>query len=94
MPKMTEKAKATEPVSVVIYLGPPIMGVATPGTIYKNGLTTQLQEAVKEFPALKMLLVEIGSVAAARKDLKKEETAISVCYREAEAYAKRRGAKG
>lgn len=94
MPKVTEKTRGTEQTKAVIYLGPPIMGVATTGTIYKNGLTTQLQEAVKEFPALKMLLVEIGSVAAARKDLKKEETAISVCYREAEAYAKRRGVKG
>lgn len=28
----------------VIYLGPPISGVAMPGTVYRNGLTPQMQK--------------------------------------------------
>ena len=78
----------------VIYIGPSIVGVATKGTVYKNGLTPQMDRAVKELPALNTLLVEIGKITQARKDLKNKESAVSICYVKAEEYARKKGAKG
>ena len=78
----------------VIYVGPSIVGVATKGTVYKNGLTPQISKAVEELPALKTLLVEIGKITQARKDLKNKESAVSICYAKAEEYAQKKGAKG
>ena len=42
----------------VIYLGPAIPGTVSAGIVFKNGLTAQMEKAVKEEPALKMLLVK------------------------------------
>ena len=78
----------------VIYIGPSIVGVATKGTVYKNGLTPQMDRAVKELPALNTLLVEIGKITQARKDLKNKDSAVSICYVKAEEYARKKGAKG
>ena len=38
------------------------------------------------------MLVEIGAVCEARKELRKETSGLSICYRKAEEYAKKRGA--
>lgn len=78
----------------VIYLGPPIMGVVMPGTVFRNGLTPQLQEAVKELPALNRLLVAMGNVQRARKDLRDPQSAVSICYQRAIEHAKKKGAEG
>ena len=78
----------------VIYLGPPIMGVAMPGTVYKNGLTPQLQKAVKEAPVLNRLLVATGNAQKVRKDLKDPQSAVSICYQGVLEYAKKKGAEG
>lgn len=78
----------------VIYLGPPIMGVVMPGTVFKNGLTPQLQEVVKELPALSRLLVAMGNVQRARKDLRDPQSAVSICYQSVLDYVKKKGAKG
>lgn len=86
-----ETPKTKEP---VIYIGPSIVGVATKGTVYKNGLTPQMGKAVEELPALNTLLVEIGKITQARKDLKNKESAVSICYAKAEEYARKKGAKG
>ena len=53
-----------------MYLGPSITGVAATGTVYNNGLTSQMQAATKEMPALNTLLVEIGGIVQARHDLR------------------------
>lgn len=78
----------------VIYIGPSIVGVVTKGTVYKNGLTPQMNKAVEELPAMKTLLVEIGKITQARKDLKNKVSAVSICYAKAEEYARQKGAKG
>lgn len=78
----------------VIYIGPSIVGVVTKGTVYKNGLTPQMSKAVEELPALNTLLVEIGKIAQARKDLRNKASAVSICYAKAEEYARKKGAKG
>ena len=78
----------------VIYIGPSIIGVATTGTVYNNGLTPQLEKAAKEVPSLNTLLVEVGKITQARKELKNKESAIRICYEKAEKYAQEKGAKG
>ena len=78
----------------VIYLGPPIAGVAMPGTVYKNGLTPQLKAAVDEVPALKRLLVETKNAQEVRKNLKDPQSAAGICYQKVLDYAKQKGAKG
>lgn len=81
--------------AAVIYLGPAIAGVAVPGTVYRNGLTPKLEEAVKECPTLKRLLVETGNAQKTRKDLAKNpQSAASICYQNVLEYAKKKGAKG
>lgn len=78
----------------VIYMGPAIAGIAVPGTVYKNGLTPQLEAAVKELPALKRLLVETGKAQQTRKDLRNPQSAASICYQSALEYAKKKGVEG
>ena len=78
----------------VIYLGPEIPGVISTGTVLNNGLTPQTEKAVKEFPALKMLLVPVGNAVKAKKELKNEVSALSACYKKAAEYAAQKGAKG
>lgn len=98
-----EAAKPEEAVSgqqeentpaAVIYLGPPIAGIAMPGTVYKNGLTSQLKAAVKEVPALNRLLVATKNAQQVRKDLKDPQSAAGICYQSVLDYAKQKGAKG
>lgn len=78
----------------VIYLGPEIPGVISTGTVLNNGLTPQLEKAVKELPALKMLLVPVGNAVKVKKELKNEVSATAVCYKKAAEYAAQKGAKG
>ena len=78
----------------VIYMGPAIAGVAVPGTVYKKGLTPQLEAVVEEFPALRRLLVETGKAQQTRKDLRDPQSAASICYQSALEYAKKKGAMG
>ena len=98
-----EAAKPEEAVSgqqasnapvAVIYLGPPIAGVAMPGTVYKNGLTPQLKAAVEEAPALNRLLVATKNAQQVRKDLKDPQSAAGICYQSVLDYVKQKGAKG
>ena len=51
----------------------------------------RLQGSLHTGLCLKML-VEIGAVCEARKELQKETSGLSICYRKAEEYAKKRGA--
>lgn len=89
---MPEKKGATKQVAgkTVMYLGPSITGVAATGTVYNNGLTSQMQAATKEMPALNTLLVEIGGIVQARHDLRDKNSGISICYRKVEEYAEGR----
>lgn len=86
------KKETVKPPVVKVYLGPIIPGVAVTGTVYSNGLPPQLAVAVEEVPAIDSLLVEPAQVAMARKALKTETSAISICYAKAVEYSKR-GAK-
>lgn len=77
----------------VIYLGPAIAGVVMPGTVYRNGVTPQLEKSIRECPALEKLLVETGKAQQTRKELQNPQSAASICYKKVVDYAKK-GAKG
>ncbi len=78
----------------VIYLGPAIPGTVSTGIVFKNGLTSQMEKAVKEEPALKMLLIELDRVCSAKRALKDSGSPLSICYQKAEEYVRTKGAKG
>ena len=80
--------------TAVIYLGPAIAGVVVPGTVYNNGLTPQMEAAVKEAPVLKSLLVEVKDAGRMRKEIRDPQSAAGICYQKALDYAKQKGAKG
>lgn len=98
----TKKQKETETAArktegsrvTVIYLGPAIPGVAVPGTVYNNGLPSQLEKAVKECPTLKKLLVDVRNAGQVRKEIKIPQSAASIWYQKASEYAEKKGAKG
>ncbi len=64
----------------LIYLGPPISGAAMPGTVYRNGLTPQLQRMKEELPVLGRLIVEVERVSQVRRELQDPQSAASICY--------------
>lgn len=93
MPEKKKVAPVQQGKVPVIYLGPEIPGTVSRGTVFNNGLTAKLEEAAKELPALKMLLVPVKEAVTARKNLKNTASAISVCYKKAAEYAAQKGAK-
>ena len=78
----------------VIYLGPPIAGLAVPGTVYQNGGPHRLSKAAEKEPALKRLLVATGDAQRVRKELRDPQSAAGICYQRAAEYMKKEGAKG
>lgn len=66
--------------TAVIYLGPPISGVAMPGTVCRNGLTPQLQKMKEDIPVLGRLLVAVRNAAQTRRELQDPQSAASICY--------------
>ncbi len=87
--KQPEKRNAA-----VIYLGPAIAGVAVPGTVYNNGLTTQMAAVVKEAPAIKKLLVEVQHTGQVRKEIRDPNSAAGICYQQVLDYVRKRGVRG
>ncbi len=87
-PKEESAKKQTEQKEkAVIWLGPAIAGVALTGTVYKNGLTPQLQKLETELPAVKKLLVETKDAARVRKALNDPQSAERLCYEKILSYA-------
>ncbi len=93
--KKVEKQKTDQgrKQGTVLYIGPAIIGVVVPGTVYNNGLPKPLEEAVKELPSLRRLLIDPKDAGKTRKELNDPQSAISVCYKNASEYAGRRGTK-
>ncbi len=75
--------------AAVIYLGPPASGVAMPGTVYRNGLTPQIQKLKEELPVLGRLLVEVGRVSHVRRELQDPQSAASICYQKVAEHIKK-----
>ncbi len=91
--KRGKDVQAQQKRETVVYMGPEIPGTVSTGAVFCNGLPERLGEAVGEMPPLKMLLVPVGKIANAKKELKMEGSAIRVCYEKAAMYAARKGGK-
>lgn len=54
----------------LVYIGPFLKEVVSPGTCFKKGiLPARLEEACKKEPAIRELLIPVSKVAQARKNL-------------------------
>lgn len=78
--KKTTGAAAKELQEPVIYLGPYLRRIATPGTVLVNGLTPALEKAKKENSAIGELLVPLSKAAAARKQIKVKGSSMNLIY--------------
>ena len=77
----SKKTSAAKKQSNLVYLGPTITGVVRHSTIFKNGVLPQkLSECVTEFPLMKKLLVPVSDIAAATKELNKEQSVLGTIY--------------
>ncbi len=90
---VVERQTETKPPETLIYLGPPISGVAMPGTVCRNGLPPQMQKMQKEIPAFGRLLVAVENAAQIRRKLQDPQSAVSICYQKVVDYLKK-GEKG
>ena len=90
---MSEKKKVQqqEEKKTVVYLGPEIPSVVAVGTVFKNGLTKELEEKIKELPAINMLLVPVKDVVKVKRELTKETSAARICYQKVAEYAAKKG---
>lgn len=68
---------------IQVYIGPSFKGAAR-GTIYNNGPSTALVEAVKRKSVIGELLVPIEKLAAANRELASSDSALCRIYRSAE----------
>ena len=64
----------------VMYIGPSIKNIATTGTLYNNGLPEPMLREMEKQPAIKNLIVPVGELAAAQKELATAGSALAVIY--------------
>lgn len=74
---------------LVIYIGPTIPGAVAQNTVFNNGITAALAEEAEKLPAIKSLIVPVEKLAAAQKEIKINNSALTVCYRMVEDYIKK-----
>lgn len=86
--KKREKQVASQKEEPVIFLGPYIKGLVTPGTVFNNGLPPALEEAKKKIPAIGEVLIPISRAADARKQLEQKGSAINAFYKQIENFGK------
>ena len=70
-----------------IYVGPSFKGV-TKGTVFKNGLIPELQNAIAKMPAIGELVIPVNDIVKANKELANPESALSRFYESAKSYGK------
>ena len=77
-------SKKNEKSGNVMYVGPTIKGRIRKSTVFKNGvLTPKAQQTLDEFPAMRILFVDIDDLAAAYNELA-TDSALKSVYQQAE----------
>lgn len=66
------KPKQSEQI-VVMYVGPSVPGVMEKGKIFNNGLTSRVEKAIEECPAIKELIVPTDKIGVALNDISKKD---------------------
>lgn len=65
----------------VVYLGPTISGVIKHSTVFLDGiLPEKVQECVSNFPMMRRLFVSTGEMAAAVREISKQQSALGAIY--------------
>ena len=85
--KKTAKAKQSASNKPKIYVGPSFKGVVS-GTVFTNGLTPSLSDAIKAVPAIAELVIPVCNLSEANKKLADPDSALSRIHRKASAYKK------
>lgn len=70
-----------------IYIGPSIKGVST-GTVFKGDLSPMLNEAIKDLPAIKELVIPVSEIVTSNKLLADPNSALSRFFDIAKKYKK------
>ena len=82
----TPTKKATK--EVVIYVGPEIAEVVAANTIFNNGISNELENAIEKVPAIKKLIIPIKELSVARIQINTKDSALAICYKKVCEYAK------
>ena len=68
-----------------IYIGPSLKGIAR-GTVFQNGLTPELKERIQKTPAIAELVVPVGRLRDANRELADSDSALSRFFQIVEKY--------
>lgn len=85
---VTASAKKVE---TVIYIGPTINEVVASNTIFNNGISKELEDTIKEIPAVRKLIIPISQLSAARIQINAKNSALAVCYENVQKSVNRKG---
>lgn len=70
----------------LVYIGPTIVGVVTQNTFFNNGLSSELENVIKEMPAISNLIVPLSKYTKASSEINKKEGAMYEFYKKALQY--------
>ena len=87
---VTASSKKVEK-SVVIYIGPTIDEVVASNTIFNNGISKELENTIKEIPAVGKLIIPINQLSAARIQINTKNSALAVCYENVQKCVNKKG---
>lgn len=73
--------KKSEGSGNLMYLGPSLIGIIRHSTVFKDGvLPDKVKKCCDEYPPMKKLFVSLDSIAAASKELGKEQSVLgTIC---------------
>lgn len=77
------KSKSNE---VVIYLGPTIKNVVATGTVFNNGLTQAVVEAIDKCPAVDELIVPLSEIATSHNNISNKKGSTYAFYRKVKSF--------
>lgn len=77
------KSKSNE---VVIYLGPTIKNVVATGTVFNNGLTKAVVEAIAKCPAVDELIVPLSEIATSLNNISNKKGSTYAFYRKVKSF--------
>lgn len=92
----TTAMKKVEPTTLpgkelMVYMGPTMIGFATHGTVFREGLPKTIENTIQQTPFLKGLFVPTTELAAAITELEQKTGIRHRLYQRAQEYAIKKG---
>lgn len=92
----TTAMKKVEPTTLpdkelMVYMGPTIIGFATHGTVFREGLPETIENTMRQAPFLKGLFVPTTELAAAITELEQKTGIRYRLYQKVQEYAAKKG---